>query len=282
MSMGEIEVVDPDPNAAMRLHVVSIASAAQFCKERPPLRADYFRKMLRGDCDEHRGWMLRATVAGRWLRHIVTGEYVPVVGKVPHFIKTVVRNRPANDMPFHAESNALVKLLAGTYSNHGEQSNILHGWEKVAEPFDVVAKLNPSPTTTSPPTAPFLPAVPPPLEPLVPPTSMLPNFALPVVSPTAHPHPTMLPPTAPPSAAPPSAAPINAAPINAALINATTRSTRTTHDDRLLEAADSMDPIEPIELNFFNEDLFGDNTLSPFSSPAAEQACGAEIEPAAP
>jgi hypothetical protein len=78
-----IEVVDPDPNAANRLHVVSIAGAAQFCKERPPLRADYFRKMLRGDCDEHRGWMLRSTVAGRWLRHTVTGEYVPVVGKAP-------------------------------------------------------------------------------------------------------------------------------------------------------------------------------------------------------
>ena len=56
-----MEVVDPDPNAADRLHVVSLAAAAQFCNNRsPPLRPDYFRKMLRGEQDEHRGWMLRA------------------------------------------------------------------------------------------------------------------------------------------------------------------------------------------------------------------------------
>ena len=65
-----MEVVDPDFNAADRLHIVSLGEATQFCKDRsPPLRPDYFRKMLRGEHDEHRGWMLRATVSNRWLRH---------------------------------------------------------------------------------------------------------------------------------------------------------------------------------------------------------------------
>ena len=144
-----MEVVDPDPNAADRLHVVSLAAAAQFCNNRsPPLRPDYFRKMLRGEQDEHRGWMLRATVSNRWIRHTGTGEYVAVVGKVKDFIKNSARQRPVNDMPFKRDGNALTKLLAGTYYSDGKPSSILHDWEKVPEPHDVWSKLNESSSNT--------------------------------------------------------------------------------------------------------------------------------------
>mgnify|MGYP006151299931 CR=1 FL=1 len=139
-----MEVVDPNPDAADRLHVVSIAGSAQFCKERQGLRGDYFRKMLRGEQDEHKGWMLRTTVSGRWIRHIATGEHVAVVGKVKEFIKKVARNRPAGDMPFKDDGDALAKLLAGTFTSHGNLSNILDKWEKVPEPYDVISRFNTS------------------------------------------------------------------------------------------------------------------------------------------
>ena len=140
-----MEVVDPDQNAADRLHVVTIAAVTQFCKgHSPPLRADYFRRMLRGEQDEHRGWMLRATVSNRWIRHTCTGEYVAVVGKVTDFIKNYAQKRPANDMPFLPDGNALAKLLADTYTSDGKPSNNLHDWEKVSEPHDVWSKLNKS------------------------------------------------------------------------------------------------------------------------------------------
>ena len=141
-----MEVVDPDPNVPVRLHAVSISgSAARFCKERHELCGDsYFRKMLRGEQDEHKlGWMLRTTVSGRWIKHVATGEYVAVVGKVKDFVKNVARKRPAGN-PFLDDGNALAKLLAGTYSSHGNPSNILDKWEKVPEPFDVMSKLNKS------------------------------------------------------------------------------------------------------------------------------------------
>ena len=112
--MEELEVVDPDPNATDRLHRVSISAAKAFCELRPDrkLRADYFRKMLRGGSDEHQGWMRRDIVAGRWIRHRATGEYVAIIGKITSFIKNVCQKRPSNDMPFHPNGNELAKLLA--------------------------------------------------------------------------------------------------------------------------------------------------------------------------
>jgi hypothetical protein len=148
------EVVDPDANATDRLHVVSMAEAAKFCRDRPPMRGDYFRKMLRCEQEEHRGWMLRATVSGRWIRHTVTGEYVAVVGKVRDFIKTCARERLANDMPFKSDGDALAKLLAGTQQNNGIPSDTLHKWEKVGEPLNYRSRLNKS---TPPPALQVLP-----------------------------------------------------------------------------------------------------------------------------
>ena len=56
---------------------------------------------------EHKGWQVLEKV--RWLQHMKTGEYVPVVGKVKNFLKYAWQR---DDMPF--SEREFQQLLAGT------------------------------------------------------------------------------------------------------------------------------------------------------------------------